>query len=309
VAQLVPLVLENFEAVPTFSYKDLRANIKPYLQPHAKLSNSQCQSITQKARLVVFGDEHDNLKYLPALVQWLVRQGHQAQYTTVDRKGMLQALVASARAEFKGMIAHMPQHKRPQIGIKGAAKKFWLEWERSWLRTNEVELRNRIGNNADSKFIYSVSWAPKESIDIFDKLLLIGNADAAHMTNGLTLMSVYGFNSIHGMVLLSHTIVAGNESFETWKLALTFSKKTYPALDSRAFTMLMDQDKGGEKAWAAVFEHALQFCCYMHRQKNVQVLHKREAHKAFEAAVLARTVKELDEGLVQITEESPRFYT
>lgn len=94
--------------------------------------------------------------------------------------------------------------------------------------------------------VKSISWAPKQSMDAFSDLLLIANADAAHMCNGLTLFSIYGFNSIHGMVLLSHTVTAGNESTETWKVAFEFLKKSYPALDHKDFTVLSDQDKGGK---------------------------------------------------------------
>jgi len=47
------------------------------------------------------------------------------------------------------------------------------------------------------------------------------------------------------MVLLSHTVTAGNESAETWKVAYQFLKKCYPALDHQDFTVISDQDKGG----------------------------------------------------------------
>ena len=70
--------------------------------------------------------------------------------------------------------------------------------------------------------------------------------------------------------------VAGNETAESWKIALDFAKQNLPSFDVAHQVLLTDGSKGAADAMST-FDHAHHFLCSNHRHENAKKLRKDPA--------------------------------
>ncbi|MGH3054385.1 MAG: hypothetical protein ACRDL7_05345, partial [Gaiellaceae bacterium] len=163
-----------------------------------------------------------------------------------------------------------------------------------WQRENKGKVAEVIGNNPSDRFVKAVMFSPAPTMQCAEQLLHLHALDACHLSWGnATLYSAYSLNSNKNAVCLSHSIVFGNEDYESWKTFLTFVRRCYPTLNASHVTIVSDQDKGIKRAVEEVMSFASHFYCAKHRAENVKKHCKAACKDAFLETVNAMTMDEL----------------
>ena len=164
---------------------------------------------------------------------------------------------------------------------------------------NESEVGTMKIHWTDQGELYGFTFAPRAERIMAESgcLLRCTFTDASHLKNLPFAGNIFSTIAMDvGMKLrpLAVTYLIDNESESSWKRHFETLKDVLPEGYTRPGILdVSDQDKGLDKARAAVMPEFRPFFCSNHRKKNVTKYCKAAARVQYERAVQARTMEEL----------------
>ena len=226
-----------------------------------------------------FGKPADNIGRLPALAEWLRKEGHVVQIAWCDGERVVGSLMAVLQAEHDRSYNSAQQVAQDRFaGDFSRLNKSKYPVTAPWSTDNEEAVRDDwavLINKATTpgrQYLESLFWAPARAVKNAHAMLRFVGADACHMSDkgdAYTLFSLLGLTSNKNTVVWAYVWLNTNERTESWQAVLQFVKTNYPSMvrkDAR-FVMVADGDKGLRSAWRLELEQEGVgfFLCAKHR--------------------------------------------
>ena len=260
---IAPLIKEAVGENPSITYQAIREIMKPYAKEYT-LTDSIVQDGRDLAKLELFGDFDDNVKYAAAVQRHLRGLGHEVELIYEDRRKTLQKL--------SSVVIQDEQMRRKKGNEPALDKELQLRYITSWKKLNEEWLNTVFGvaDGPQLKFLTGALFATSCSKHTVPLLQPVVQADGAHSSFGkYTLFSAYASTANGNMSPLAFGLLFGNEDTKNWSKFWDFVKRIHPSVDRPQMTILTDQDKGSIAAVAEEIPSAVQFHCSFHRRQNI----------------------------------------
>ena len=260
---LVAIIKDAVSENPGITYQAIREIMKPYAKEYA-LTESILQDGRDLAKLELFGDADDNVKYADGVVDQLRALGHEVEVVFNDRRSTLQMVSTTVLYE-----ENMRRKKEKLPALSKAMQKLFIN---KWKVLNELWLNSIFGlaDGPQQRFLTGVLFATASSKSMVPLLQEVIQADGAHSSFGkYTLFSAYASTANGNMAPLAFGLLFGNEDTNNWSKFWRFVMKVHPTINSRSITILTDQDKGSIAAVASEVPDAAQFHCSFHRRQNI----------------------------------------
>jgi hypothetical protein len=260
---LVAIIKNAVSENPGITYQSIREIMKPYAKEYT-LTESILQDGRDLAKMVLFGDADDNVKYADGVLNHLRALGHEVEMFFNDRRSTLQMVSTAVLYE-----ENMRRKKDKLPALNKAMQKSYLT---KWKALNELWLNTVFGlaDGPQLRFLTGVLVATASSKSMVPFLQEVIQADGAHSSFGkYTLFSAYASTANGNMAPLAFGLLFGNEDTNNWSKFWSFVMKVHPSINSKSVTILTDQDKGSIAAVASEVPDAAQFHCSFHRRQNI----------------------------------------
>ena len=259
------ILRSHLETCPGMSYVHMRSLCENYVNPNA-LTDNILQEARDTAKLDLFGDADDNVKYSEAIRDAIVALGHTCELLFANRRDVISKLQTTVlREELKRREAS----NQPALE-KGKETEEFLQ---NWSIEHEVELTRQLGmeDGPPLKFLTGILIATSTSKKQLPFLEEVIQADGAHMSFGkYTLFSAYANTANGTMASLGFAILFGNEDTTNWIKFWTFIKSVHPIVNQPTKTVITDQDKGSLASIRQILPDAGLFHCAFHRRQNIK---------------------------------------
>ena len=260
---IVPIIREAVADNPGISYQSIREIMKPYAKAFT-LTDSIIQDGKDLAKLDLFGNADDNVKYAKGVKDHLTALGHAVELRYHDRRRSLQLLTS--------VVINDEQVRRKKMNLPALDKQLQLNFVRAWKTQNARWINTVFGleDGPQFEFLSGALFATESSRHIVPRLQHVVQADGAHSSFGkYTLFSAYASTANGNMSPLAFGLLFGNEDTKNWAIFWNFVLRVHPSLNSPEITILTDQDKGSIAAVAQEIPSAAQFHCSFHRRQNI----------------------------------------
>lgn len=302
-AQDLAAVVGRHRALARLNLTAVRAVISPYARRY--LSDNFMSRVRSAALSTVFGSPSFNVTLVSALKTCMNLSGATVNYQTITGSEMSQVIVGVGRSEYetsrKLLQKRLHGSQAPISAAQARALRPWRNSNRLESPLNDFiyghkELLTAISTGG-KKYVTELFLAPQSSRAIAGKLLKILSCDAATMKgqgNQFLMFTVLGLTSNSEIVPLVFAFMSITESAVAWTKVFKFLKEVYSSnMDWSIFTVLLDGDKGMEKAREDIVPGLHPFLCARHRFESLCKSSTVAAAKAYKHAVTIPSIDEL----------------
>ena len=258
------LLRSHLETCPGMSYSHMRSLLSNHV--HTELiTDNLLQEARDWAKLQLFGNADDNVKYCEAVKAAIIGMDHSCEFLYCDRRDVIRQLRATVvREELK----RREDKKEPALERSETE-----EFIKNWLMENDLHITKQLGpeDGPQIKFLTGVFIATSTSKMQVPLVQDVIQADGAHMSFGkYTLFSAYATSANGAMVSLGFAILFGNEDTSNWIKFWKFIKSIHPIVNQPTKTVITDQDKESLASIKQILPEAGLFHCAFHRRQNIK---------------------------------------
>lgn len=282
---VVPLITSDISAV---NFRSLQMALQPYVRrilPNYFLQRVKSAALNHLAKMDV-----QTLKILEGYVSALNLHGHSAKVFKKNGEESVSIALSCARDAFL----------RRQSNVVKTKEIF---------DTESVRLELEQLTNPDSSHLYGVVFVSSVAKKMVSKLVPVFQADAAHCTSVMrgSLLSLFGSDSNHRMVLLAIMLVCDNEKESVWSLFFDFVRENLQNVTWCNITVITDQDKGLIGAQNLMMPDVKRFFCSKHRSANVGKYGCVKSAEIFMKCVNAARIDKCENLISQLSQNSAGF--
>ena len=258
------ILRSHLETCPGMSYVHMRSLCENYVNTNALTDNIH-QEARDTAKLDLFGDADNNVKYCHAMRDAIVALGHTCKLIFANRRDVMSKLQTTVLLE---ELKRRDERKEPALE-KGKETEEFLQ---NWAIKHKADLTRQLGmeDGPELKFLSGILMATSTSkkLPFIEEVI---QADGAHMSFGkYTLFSAYANTANGTMAPLGFAILFGNEDTMNWIKFWTFIKSVHPIVNQPTKTVITDQDKGSLASIRQILPEAGLFHCAFHRRQNIK---------------------------------------
>jgi hypothetical protein len=215
------------------------------------------------AKLDMFGESGDNVKYTHGICTALKEMGHEVLILVSDCRTTLKNVLSLVLVEEVERKKKLKETMSPD-----ERRNFIVKWKSD----NDIFINNELGVACvkNYRFLTAIMVVPSTSKVTAPLLVDVVQADGAHMSFGKdTLFTAYAKTANANMSPLAYGIHFGNEDKASWSCFWSFLVQVHPWINDSMKTIMTDQDKGSIESVKTIISTAHQFFCAYHRRCNI----------------------------------------